>query len=378
MQALPLCLFASAILLTSSAGGSDLQKTNASDSGLRGPVRQCIEQTTYLADENVPERGFTSTSVYSPAGWLLQSRMEYRSGPAYVTTYTYDAAGHLLRQSSGSDDPSGAGKFDTTYNYDDKGQLRSASSGTGSSDVTYDRDENGHKRRVEHLPVFAIAPNTGTGIGAMPWENSDVLFPPPSGGTVTTHYDERDRPVEGQISDANGRLMMRIVRTYDPQGRIQDDKLIPENMEGAVPEDLVGQMNDAQKKAIAKFMGNAFASGESAYKYDSEGRVVEKHRTGGVMGNELTKTAYNDHGDVSDEVTIGMDGPDWGTEFGIDEHGNMVPVSQSKRPDPSQNEIRYTYEYDAKGNWTKKTMSTRQGQGEFKISTVISRTLSYY
>jgi hypothetical protein len=96
MQALPLCLFASAILLTSWAGGSDLQKTNASDSGLHGPVRQCIEQTTYLADENVPERGFTSTSVYSPGGWLLQSRMEYSSGSAYVTTYTYDTAGPSL------------------------------------------------------------------------------------------------------------------------------------------------------------------------------------------------------------------------------------------------------------------------------------------
>src|ERR1035438_603554 len=98
MQALPLCLVASAILLTSSAGGSDLQKTNASDSGLRGPVKQCIEQTTYLADENLPERGFTSTSVYWPSGWLLQSRMEYSSGPAYVTTYTFDAGGRVPPQ----------------------------------------------------------------------------------------------------------------------------------------------------------------------------------------------------------------------------------------------------------------------------------------
>jgi YD repeat-containing protein len=376
MQALPLCLVASAVLLTSAAGGSDLQKTSTSDSGLRGPVRQCIERTTYPADENLPERGFTSTSLYSPGGWLLQSRTEYSSGPAYVTTYTYDAAGHLLRKSSGSDDASGAGKFDTTYNYDDKGQLHSASSGTGSPDLTYDRDENGRKRRVEHFPVFPNAPNTG--IAAMPWENSDVLFPPPSGGTVTTVYDERDRPVEGQISDASGRLMMRIVRTYDPQGKIQGDKLIPEDMQGAVQNELFGQMNDAQKKAIAKFMGNAFASGESAYKYDSEGRVVEKRLTRGAMGDELTKTAYNDHGDVSDEVTVSTPAPDLDAEFGIDEHGNMVPVTHPEAQDPSQNEVRYSYEYDAQGNWTKKTMSTRQDKGRFRDSTVIMRTLSYY
>ena len=376
MQALPLCLVASAILLTSSAGGSDLQKTNASDSGLRGPVKQCIEQTTYLADENLPERGFTSTSVYWPSGWLLQSRMEYSSGPAYVTTYTYDAAGHLLRKSSGSADQSGTGKIETTDNFDDKGQLRSASSGTGSLDVSYDRDGNGRKRRVEHLPVFPNAPNTG--IAAMPWENSDVLFPPPSGGTVTTLYDERDRPVQGQISDANGRLMMRIVRTYDQQWKIQGDKLIPEDMQGAVRDELFGQMNDAQKKAIAKFMGNALASGESAYKYNAEGRVVEKRLARGVMGDEIIKIAYNIHGDVSDEVTVGMENPDWRAEFGMDEHGNMIPVTHPEAQDPSQNETRYSYEYDAQGNWTKKTMSTRSGQGELKTSTVVHRTLTYY
>lgn len=96
------------------------------------------------------------------------------------------------------------------------------------------------------------------------------------------------------------------------------------------------------------------------------------------MGNALTKTAYNDHGDVSSEVTVGMGGPDWGTEYGMDEHGNMVPTTHPEAEDPSQNEIRYTYEYDAQGNWTKKTMSVSQDKGQFKISTVINRTLSYY
>ncbi len=370
------CLLAAAIFLSSSAGGSDLQKKNASDSGLRGPVKQCVEQTTYVADGTISERSFTSTSVYSPAGWLLQTRMQQSSGPDYVTNYTYDAAGRLLKVTSGTDDPSGAGKFETTYNYDDKGQLLSAGSGISNPDVTYELDQNGRKHRVEHLPVFPDAPNAG--IAAMPWENSDLQFGPPSGGTVTTLYDEGDRPVEGQVRDASGKLMMRIVRTYDSQGRMQSDKLIPENMESAVPPELGGQMNELQKQAIAKFIGNAFATGESAYKYDLHGRVVEKRRMGGAFGNEITHTAYNDHGDVSDVISASQETPDWGAEYGMDEHGNMVPVSQPKQPDPSQNETRYTYEYDAQGNWTTKTMSQRSGQDAFKTSTVIHRTLSYY
>ncbi len=352
-----------------------MQKKNASDSGLRGPVRQCVEQTTYVADSAISERSFTSTSVYSPAGWLLQTRMQQSSGPDYVTTYTYDAAGRLLKVTSGND-PSGAGKLDTTYNYDDHGQLHSVTSGTNDSDVTYDVDENGRRRGVGHFPVFTLTPNTA--IGAMPWENGDLFFPPPSGGTVTTLYDQRDRPVEGQVRDASGQLMMRFVRTYDAQGRMQSDKLIPENMESAVPQELGGELNDAQRKAIAQFMGNAFATGESAYQYDSQGLVVEKRLAGGGRGDELTKTAYNDHGDVSDEMTVRIERPDWGAEYGMDEHGNMVPTSQPKAPDPSRYETRYTYEYDAQGNWTTRTMSQRSGQDEFKTSMVIHRTVSYY
>jgi hypothetical protein len=377
MQAIRLCLVAAAVLLTSLAGGTDLQKTSASDSGLRGPVRQCIEQTTYVADGTVGERSFTNTSVYSPSGWLLERRMGQSPGPDYVTTYIYDAAGRLLKTSSGADQSSDTVELEAGYTYDDKGQLLSVSSSPGSSSVTtYDHDADGRERRVEHFPVFALAPNTA--MGSITWENSDLQFAPPSGGTVTTIYDERDRPVEGQVSDANGRLMMRLIRTYDEQGRIQGDKLVPEDMESHVPEELGGQLNDAQRNAVAKFLGNAFATGESAYKYDSQGCMVERHRTGGVYGDELTTTAYNGHGDVSDEVTIGMPMQDWGTEFGIDEDGNMIPVSQSKAPGPSRAETRYAYEYDAQGNWTKKTTSVRQEQGEFKISTVINRTLSYY
>jgi hypothetical protein len=106
--------------------------------------------------------------------------------------------------------------------------------------------------------------------------------------------------------------------------------------------------------------------------------VVEKHRTGGVYGDELTKIAYNDHGEVSDELTTGMPRQDWGTEFGMDENGNMIPVSESEGPGPSRTESRYTYEYDAQGNWTKKTVSVQSGWGEIKTSMVIHRTLSYF
>jgi len=376
MQAWRLCQLASAVLLTSLAGGTDLQKTKASDSGLRGPVRQCIEQTTYGADGSVAERRFTTTSMYSPGGLLLEIRNEQSPGPEYVTTYAYNAAGHVVKVSSGNEGPSGTTKFDTTYAYDDKGQLLSVSSSTGDRDIRYEHDEHGRNQRVEHFPVFPARPNVA--IGAISWENSELQFGPPSGGTVTTIYDEQDRPVEGQVRDATGRVMMRIVRIYDEQRHVQADKLIPEDMQSNVPEELGEKLNDAQKKAVAKFIGNAFASGESTYKYDAQGRVVEKHAFGGVSGDTLTKISYNDHGDVSDEITISTPPAVGSTEFSLDEAGNMFPVAQSKAPEPSQREVRYAYEYDGQGNWTKKTMAVCSEEGEFKTSSVVNRTLSYY
>jgi hypothetical protein len=302
--------------------------------------------------------------------------MEQSSGPDYVTTYSYDAAGRVVKVSSGNEGRSDTTKFDTTYAYDDKGQLLSVSSSTGDRDIRYEHYEHGRNQRVEHFPVFSARPDVA--IGAISWEDSELRFGPPSGGTVTTTYDEQDRPVEGRVCDATGRLMMRIVRTYDDQGHVRADKLIPEDMQSNVPEELGKKLNDAQKKAVAKFIGNAFASGESTYKYDVQGRVVEKQLFGGVSGDAITKISYNDHGDVSDEITVSAPSAASSTEFRIDEAGNMFPAAQSKASEPSQGEVRYTCEYDAHGNWTKKMVSVRPGQGEFKTSMVIDRTLRYY
>lgn len=73
------------------------------------------------------------------------------------------------------------------------------------------------------------------------------------------------------------------------------------------------------------------------------------------FGDELTNLGYNDHGDVSDEVAIRTPRPDLDAAFGMDEDGNMVPVSESEGPGPSRTDFRYTYQCEAQGNWTKKT-----------------------
>jgi hypothetical protein len=358
-------------------GGMDLLKIKASDYDLHGPVRQCIERTTYPQSGDLSERSFTTTYTYSVEGRLLEKRVGTIAGTDCVRTYTYDAAGRVVKVSSGNEDPTATTKFDTTYTYD-KGGLVSVTSSSGTQQIGVERGEEGRKRRVEHFPVRPSVAHD-VGLGAISWENSELQFPPPFGGTIITIYDEQNRPVEGQAREVNGELTVRIVRTYDEQGHIRSDRLTPGDLQSKAPEELAGKMNDAQKKAIGGFIANAFYTGEATYKYDAAGRLVEKHRSGGVLGDTLTSIAYNDHGDVSDEIAISTVAAEFsGREFQIDESGNAVPVSQPDAPERKRAETHYTYEYDAGGNWIKKTVSVRADSGDPKTSLIIERTLTYY
>ena len=377
MRALRLFVTALAVLLTSMAGAMDLPKTKASDYGLRGPIRQCTEQTAYAGEGTVPDRSFTKTYSFSLIGQLLEERSHWPPTPDYVVTYTYDSAGRLVKVSSGNEGPSASEKRDTIYTYDDKGQLLSVGSGADIWDLRFELDAGGRKIRVDQWPVRPQAPNTA--VGSITWENSELHFAPTSGGTITTVYDEHDRPVRAEIRDAAGQVMMRIDRKYDDNGRVLSDNLTPEDMQSAVPEELAGKLNDVKKKAMAKFIGNAFGSGETTYRYDAQGRVVEKHIVSGGEGDTLTTITYNDHGDVSLETSVKTESPiSAGNEFRIDNDGNIVPASESTIPKPSRADTSYTYEYDAHGNWTTKTMSVRRDAGEFKTSMVVNRTLQHY
>lgn len=337
----------SIILLISPVGGIDLN-TKASDFGLRGSVHQSIERITYPASGPIGERTITTTSLFSAKGWLLEKRAGTTTGTDYVTTYTYDATGQLI----------------------------SVNSNSGTLQVTYDHDPGGRKRVTEHFPTRTAERKVA--VGAIPWEDSDLQFPSPVGGTITTIYNEQNRPIEGQVRDASGNLTMRIVRSYDEQGNVTGDKLIPEEINTPIPNELASQLGDAQKKAMASFVASAFYSGESKYKYDAKCRVVEKHRSRGVVGDTSTTIKYNDRGDISEEITLERRQADVVGEFKIDDTGKRSPASTPSVPAQTRTETRYTYEYDAQGNWTKKITSSHTGNSEFMTSAIVERSLTYY
>lgn len=360
------------LLLATAAMGADMRSNLASEMDLRGPVKQCVQETTYLTPEGSIERSGTITRTFSPAGLLLEERVTHAGGPDYTTHYTYDSAGHLLNTTR-DDMPQLGGK----YQYDAQGRLRSFQSASGQTSATYDYEGDRLVRVIEHFPIFPNSPNTA--IAAVPWERGDVSYPPPSGGTVTTIYDQQQRVAGAEIRDANGVLIRTLVRHYDEKGHITGDELTSNEVDVPLSEDLEANFNDAQKKAMLRFINRSFGTMKSTYKYDDQSRVIEKHVVGGVLGDTVTTFTYDDHGSVTDELKVQTPDVQSTFEFQIDERGNMIPERQTRDASPQRTEARYTYEYDAQGNWTKKTTAWRSSDSsEFKESTVVKRKISYY
>jgi hypothetical protein len=116
-----------------------------------------------------------------------------------------------------------------------------------------------------------------------------------------------------------------------------------------------------------------------SYSYDAQGRVTERHRRGGVYGEQVTITAYNDHRDKSSERQTMVMRSDTGP-WNLTEAGAFVPTGNPNPPRPPlSSETQYTYEYDQYGNWTEQTILSRSQPDEaFRPGTVIRRKLTYY
>jgi len=116
-----------------------------------------------------------------------------------------------------------------------------------------------------------------------------------------------------------------------------------------------------------------------SYSYDAQGRVTERHRSGGVFGEQATITTYNDHGDKASERETMVMRSDTGP-WNLTEAGAFVPAGEPNPPQPPlRSETQYVYQYDQYGNWTEQTIVSRSQPDEaFRPGTVIRRKLTYY
>jgi YD repeat-containing protein len=346
--------------------------TDAQNAGLRGNVKTCTEEQISFAIQGQPERKVSTTTEYTPDGKLLSSRTLYSEGSEYSFSRTYDAQGRLIKQVSGS---SGQKPSEKIYKYDDKGRLLTWTIDGKASDTTYSYDDSGHKTAVQRPEGSNVPPGMAIAMGG-----SEIARPIPAGGSMTTIYNERDQPVEGQIRDAQGQLVTRVVRRYDSRDRILSEEDEIESPESVVPPELLDKMklNDAQLRGLGAWITANLRSVAFSYSYDSEGRLTGQHRRTGTM-EETTTTSYNERGEKAREITTSTTDPAAGVEYGMDDEGNMVPQTAPKPQTTFETEARYEYQYDPHGNWTEMKVSRRSGpDAAFQESEIYHRQLTYY
>jgi YD repeat-containing protein len=348
--------------------------TDAQKAGLRGSVKTCTEEQTTLATDGRPERKVWTKTEYSPDGKLVSSRSVYSEGSEYSFSRTYDPQGRLITERSGSSLEKQSEKI---YQYDEKGRLLTWTIDGKPSDTTYRYDESGHKTTIQRPDPGNFRPGMATGI-AIAMGGSEIVRSIPPGGTLTTLYNERDQAIEGQIRNAQGQLVTRVIRRYDSKDRILSEEDVTESPESAVPSEFGGKLNDAQLRGLGAWIVANLGSMTFSYSYDSEGRLIAQHSRSGGM-DSTTTTSYNDRGDKARETTLNTTDPAAGVQYGLDDEGNMVPQTAPKPQATLETEIRNEYQYDSQGNWTEMKVGRRSGaDAQFQESDIHHRELTYY
>ena len=347
---------------------SDRDKT-----GLRGPVKTVIEEQTFSGADGQQSFTTTTTTRYAPDGRILEVRMGNPDDSGWATSYTYYPDGRLRKTASGK--ANSAPSSETTYLYDDAQRLVGAAG--DKVQVRYQYDDKGRKTAIESYDSQPLAPNTAY---APHWEGTDLGFATHLGGTVTTSYNEQGVATGAEFRDAAGKLLGHIVRKFDAEGHIAaEEQFADAPHDLMLPEEIRSKFNPEQLKAVGTFAAGV-QNRINSYSYDAQGRVTERHRSGGPFDDEVTITKYNDHGDKASEQTTTVMNPEAGRQYSLSEAGAMIPVGQPNPPQPpAVYETQYTYQYDAYGNWTEQTTAGRSDSGApFEPGSVRRRKLTYY
>jgi len=339
--------------------------------GLRGPVKTVLEEQTFLGADT-QQLLTTTTTQYAPDGRILEQRMGNSDGSEWVMSYAYHPDGRLLKIVSGK--ANSAPSSETTYLYDGAQRLVGMKSGD-QIQVHYQYDDKGRKSVIESYDSKPLPPNTAY---AAHWEGTDLGFAPYPGGTFKTSYNEQGVATGAELRDVEGTLVGHIVRNFDAEGRVIAEEQAADAPQVNLPEELRSKLNPEQMKAVGAMIGG-MQNSVISYSYDAQGRVTERHRTGGVFGEQVIISSYNDHGDKASERQTTVMRWDTGP-WKLTETGAFIPEGRPNPPQPSlSSETQYAYQYDQYGNWTEQTFASRSQPDEaFRPGTVIRRKLTYY
>ncbi len=284
---------------------------------------------------------WTSTCEYDASGRLAAIRAENGTEPAGIQLFEYDDAGRLARMIVSSKD--GARRVAESYEY-----------------------HAGGAKKTSYVDLAGLPPNTHIGWAV---EGSDSSYSARGAATVTTLYNARECPTEMLFHDREGRTLSRVEFRRDAAGNLVEEAQT--RMVDILPADLTASLGPAELEAMRAALGTLSEPVRQIHRYDEQGRRVESRTDIGRLGSTVRTMAYNERGDRIVEIS-----EDLHREFRL-ERGRApeTPVSESA----SRSEARLLYEYDSRGNWTKRTIEGRGGTNEgFSVSSLERRTISYF
>lgn len=343
--------------------------------GLRGPVRECTEESTRPAVPGFPEAKFTNATEYDTEGRIVKTVAINPDGSKWISANTYDEQGRLVKTTSGQEN---GPVEETTYQYDEQGRILAyAEPGSRNETTRFEYGADGRKTRIvtSTLPPSPAGASGENSMAVSIEGGEDLYYPTPLGGVVETLYDENDRSTELQVYLAGGKLVERLVRAYDSAGRPVETKVVLEDISAMFPADtakeLLNQPGAAEElqQQLLELLGPQREFGKVTYAYDSEGRVTEKHNNFGPR-EILTKFVYNHQGDSIEERVTSSAAPN-----------SLHAANASAAPDAmgAESSVAYTYKYDSYGNWTEQAMQSKSHpDGVLQDAGVCRRTITYY
>lgn len=356
---------------SASRAGAQEQASAKSDRerlGLRGPIKSCLEENI-LPDG----RPYSTYQEFSPGGKLLRDRIRNPDGSEWVSTNTYDANGRLVKTVSGK---TGDPPTETVYTYDDQDRLVAITTSGSKNRTEYRYDEQGRKTEIRAFEPKPVQRGE-VGFSGSAWDAAATGFDVPNGGSVTTTYNDKDRPVEERVHDAQGQIVSRVLRTYNAAGLVVEEKPTLENPASVldqIPADTRSKLDeDAMRTMKALLQGQRERT--TLFAYDAQGRVTTKRETG-VFESVIT-TSYNEQGDIAEERTNIVSAIPLATPPAKGESGTSAPSGfigpAAHVVDDS--DVHYTYQYDQFGNWRQQTITDAKHPAP---PSVRRRTLTYY
>ena len=196
-----------------------------------------------------------------------------------------------------------------------------------------------------------------------------------------THlYDDKGREIRTEYLDSNGQLTNTGITHYREDG-YERGQYNPNGTVNHVFEAFLDENGKLVRDSRKYQNGKSY---EHLYKYDKQGRLIERinREIGGSTIDKSTWT-YDDHGNQTSFIVEKADGtvvPMFKFQYEYDSQGHIV-VRRDYDPDGSMfMKWNYSYEFDDQGNWIKLT-AIRQSYSKHQVRydrEVTYRFITYY